>query len=222
METTNRGISISDKVKTIRSHFDYLTIWEFLQSKGIELYGKNFKLLEEDADLIIKLICWFIKDELQAKKLGIDLEKGILIVGPVGCGKTSLMNICRFLLSAEKRHSIKSCRDISFEFMKDGHDIFHRYTKGSFRQDQFEPKIFCFDDLGLESKMNFYGNECSVMGEILLSRYDLYHSFGMMTHITTNLNSDEIEQRYGHRVRSRCRELFNLIAFPADTPDKRK
>ena len=218
----NSEILIPHQVKIIRSHFSYSTTWTFLQSKGVELYGKNFELLEQDADLIIKLICWFIKDELQANKLGIDLSKGIMINGPVGCGKTSLMNIFRFLLPTQKRHSIKSCRDVSFEFMKDGHEIFHRYTKGSFHQEKFESKTYCFDDLGLETKMNFYGNECLVMSEILLCRYDLFHSFGMITHITTNLNSDEIEARYGLRVRSRCRELFNLIAFPSGSPDKRK
>lgn len=126
-----------------------------------------------------------------------------------------------FLHSAEKRHSIKSCRDVSFEFMKDGHDIFHKYTRGSFHQQPFEPRTYCFDDLGLESTMNFYGNQCSVMAEILLSRYDLFHSFGMITHITTNLNSSEIEERYGARVRSRMRELFNLVSWPAKAADKR-
>lgn len=70
--------------------------------------------------------------------------------------------------------------------------------------------------------MNFYGNECSVMAEILLTRYDLFHSFGMITHLTTNLNSSEIEEKYGKRVRSRMRELFNLLAWPADAQDKRK
>ena len=60
------------------------------------------------------------------------------------------------------------------------------------------------------------------MGEIILSRYDYFHAFQMLTHITTNLNSAEIENRYGLRVRSRMRELFNLIAFPSGTLDKRK
>ncbi|MEO6669465.1 MAG: hypothetical protein ABIN36_08315 [Ferruginibacter sp.] len=210
------------QIKEIKSPFNYSQIWNFLHDKGIELYGKKFRLYEEDVEIILKLIAWFTKDTEMAHKRQIDLEKGILLVGPVGCGKTTLMNICRFLLSAEKRHSIKSCRDVSFEFMKDGHDIFHRYTKGSFHQEKFEPKVYCFDDLGLESNMNFFGNQCSVMAEILLSRYDLFHSFGMITHITTNLNSTEIEERYGQRVRSRCRELFNLIAYPSNTPDKRK
>ena len=215
-------LTIPPLIHQTKSQFNYPQIWTFLSDKGTELYGKKFRLYPEDAEIIIKLISWFIKDEEVAQKTCIDLEKGILLVGPVGCGKTSLMNICRFLLPAEKRHSIKSCRDVSFEFAKDGHESFHKYTRGSFNPSNYEPKTWCFDDLGLESPMNFYGNQCSVMAEILLSRYDLFHSFGMITHITTNLNSSEIEERYGNRVRSRMRELFNLINYPSYSNDKRK
>ena len=214
--------TIPIKVQKIKSEFNYCAIWTFLQDKGIELFGKNFQLFPEDTELILKLISWFIRDDAATKEAAIDLGKGILLTGPVGCGKTALMNVCRFLLPADQRHTIKSCRDISFDFMKDGHDIFHRYTKGSFKQEKFEPKTFCFDDLGLESTMNFYGNECSVMAEILLSRYDFFHSFGMITHITTNLNSTELGERYGLRVRSRMREIFNLISFDHGTADKRR
>jgi hypothetical protein len=39
--------------------------------------------------------------------------------------------------------------------------------------------------------------------------------------MTTNLSSSEIEDYYGLRVRSRLREMFNLIAFPSSTKDKR-
>jgi hypothetical protein len=82
-----------------------------------------------------------------------------MLVVPVGCGKTSLMNLCRFLLAADKRHTIKSCRETTFEFIKEGYDISHRYTKGSFSPQAFEPKTYCFDDLGLENVMNYYGNQ---------------------------------------------------------------
>ena len=44
----------------------------------------------------------------------------------------------------------------------------------------------------------------------------------MVTHLTTNLNSIEIEKQYGLRVRSRLREMFNLVAFPGDAMDKRR
>ncbi|MDW3197063.1 MAG: hypothetical protein R8G66_32090 [Cytophagales bacterium] len=51
------------------------------------------------------------------------------------------------------------------------------------------------------------------MSEILLSRYDLFISQGMLTHLTTNLNSNEIEELYGNRVRSRVREMMNLVGY---------
>ncbi|MGV8830202.1 MAG: ATPase, partial [Breznakibacter sp.] len=84
------------------------------------------------------------------------------------------------------------------------------------------PKIYCFDDLGTELTLKHFGQECNVMTEILSSRYEHYIHNDMITHITTNLNADEIEEVYGLRVRSRLRQMCNLIAFPPDTPDKRK
>jgi energy-coupling factor transporter ATP-binding protein EcfA2 len=220
-ESSKTKILIPDQVKIIQSPYDYAAAWAFLHDKGVELYGKKFRLYEEDTEIIIKLIAWFTKDQLQADKLQIELSKGILLLGPVGCGKTSLMNICRFLLPADQRHSMKSCREVTFEFIKDGYDVIHRYTKGSFSTHKYDPKTICFDDLGLENIMNYYGNNCSVIGEILLSRYDLFHGFGMLTHLTTNLNSNEIETLYGIRVRSRMREMFNLVPYGLNAKDKR-
>jgi len=90
----------------------------------------------------------------------------------------------------------------------------------SFKYNQ--PKTYCFDDLGTENKLKHFGNECNLMAEILLSRYDLFISSKLLTHITTNLSASEIETLYGNRVRSRMREQFNLIAFDKNTNDKRK
>ena len=38
----------------------------------------------------------------------------------------------------------------------------------------------------------------------------------------THLNTKELENKYGGRVRSRLRAMFNLISFNAETTDKRK
>jgi hypothetical protein len=59
------------------------------------------------------------------------------------------------------------------------------------------------------------------MAEILLSRYDLFISKKLKTHISTNLSATEIEKQYGNRVRSRLRQMVNLIAFDKSAPDKR-
>jgi chromate transporter len=83
---------------------------------------------------------------------------------------------------------------ISFEFIKGGFSVIYKYSRSTFNYDI--PKIYCFDDLGTENNLKYYGNDCNVMAEILLSRYDLFVSRHMITHITTNLNSTEIEDIY--------------------------
>lgn len=79
---------------------------------------------------------------------------------------------------------------------------------------------YCFDDIGLEAKGKHFGQDCNVMGEILISRHELYLKSKKLTFGTTNLNANEIEERYGSRVRSRMRQLFNLVAFDKNCVDK--
>ena len=55
----------------------------------------------------------------------------------------------------------------------------------------------------------------------MLSRYDLFLDRTIKTHATTNLNAQELEELYGSRVRSRMRQLFNLVAYDRGSGDKR-
>ncbi len=204
----------------IKSHYNYQEITQWLEVKGQELYGNHFKIQENDYPIVYKLIAYFLRDEPTCFQYNINLNKGILLSGPIGCGKTSLMNLMKYLAKTEHKFSVKPCRDISFEFIQDGYEIIHRYSKGKLYQ--AEPRNYCFDDLGTENNLKYFGNECNVMAEILLSRYDLFISKKLQTHITTNLSASEIEKNYGNRVRSRLRELCNLIAFDRNSIDKRK
>jgi DNA replication protein DnaC len=166
------------------------------------------------------LLVYFLKDKENAQKFSISHKKGILLTGPVGSGKTTLMGLFRLFLPKEYRYPVKPCRDISFEFIQDGYSTILKYSNLAFVNDS--PRTHCFDDLGTESSLKYYGNECNVMAEILLSRYDLYMHRAMITHLTSNLASDEIESMYGTRVRSRMREMFNLITFDKNASDKRR
>ena len=160
-----------------------------------------------------------MKDEATCFQYNIKLNKGILLSGPVGCGKTTLMNLMKYLTPSEHKFFVKPCRDISFEFIHDGYQIIHKYSKGKLYES--EPKTICFDDLGTENNLKYYGNECNVMAEILLSRYDIFTTKKIQTHVTTNLSASEIENVYGNRVRSRLREMINLIGFERNINDKR-
>lgn len=191
----------------------------WIEKKGVELYGNHFRIVENDHSVIYRLIAYFLKDQETAFRYNINLDKGIILSGPVGCGKTSLLNIMKYLTPTGNKFSVKPCRDISFEFIKDGYEVIHRYANGKLYGT--EAKIYCFDDLGIENNLKYYGNECNVMAEVLLSRYDIYIAKRIPTHLTTNLSASEIEQHYGIRVRSRLREMCNLIAFENKIKDKR-
>jgi len=195
-----------------------------LQTKGKEIFGENFHIVPEDYEVVHKLFTWFMKDETQVQQYGINLNKGILLTGPIGCGKTSLMTLMRILVPPQQRFGIKSCREITFDFIKDGYEIIQRYSSYAYTNSISPPRphIHCFDDLGAENSLKYFGNQCNVMGEILLSRYDHFINNHMLTHATTNLSASELENFYGNRVRSRMREMFNLIAYDSGAKDKRK
>ncbi|TXI64307.1 MAG: ATPase [Flavobacterium sp.] len=199
--------------------YNYPEIIQWLEQKGNQNYGDNFKIVEDDIPIITTLLVYFLNDEIMAKTIEIDLNKGILLSGPIGCGKTSLMNLMRYVPEQERKFILKPTREISFEFIKEGYDVIQRYSSGNKLQSGI--KNYCFDDLGTENNLKYFGNECNVIGEILLSRYDLFINKKIITHITTNLSASEIEAAYGNRVRSRLRQMLNLIAFNPITKDKR-
>jgi len=203
----------------IKSNYNYTEIIVWLEKKGVELYGNHFKIYETDYPIIYKLVAYFLKDEPTCFQHDIDLNKGILLSGPVGCGKTSLLNLMKHLTPTEHKFIVKPCREISFEFIKEGYEVIQRYSSGNKLNNGI--KNYCFDDLGTENNLKYFGNECNIMGEILLSRYDLFINKKIITHITTNLSAGEIENQYGNRVRSRLRAMLNLISYDKSTPDKR-
>ena len=211
--------STQQPTKTIQSHYNYNQVLEWLENKGKDLFGNQFTVLEQDHPIYFRLMAYFLNDEQTCFQFGIDPSKGILLTGPVGSGKTTIMNLMKYLAPAEQKFYVKPCRDISFEFIQDGYEVIHRYSRG--KHNQCDPKIICFDDLGLENNLKYFGNECNVMGEILLSRYDIFIAKKITTHITTNLSATEIEAAYGNRLRSRLRQMVNLIAYNASTSDKR-
>jgi len=193
--------------------YDFDKMLVYLNAKGKLLFGKKFRIYEEDRNILFKLCNYYIKDEANCKKLGIDIDKGILLSGPVGCGKTSLIKLLRHIVPHRKPYEVIPTRNIAFAFNNIGYKIIEAYG---------DKKFYCFDDLGVEPTGRHFGKDCNVMGEILLSRYELFLNHNIQTHATTNLNAKELEERYGNRVRSRMRQLFNLVAFDKGAGDKRK
>lgn len=220
MKNQNPHIIVEDSVQYALGElqgnqilYDFEKILIYLNAKEKQLFGNKFKIYTEDRETLFKLCNYFIKDETNCKKLNIDPNKGILLTGPVGCGKTSLMKLLQHIIPHHKSYKIIPTRNITFAFNHTGYKTIEHFGNNNF---------YCFDDLGIEPTGRYFGKDCNVIGEILLSRYDLFLEYKIKTHATSNLNAQELEERYGNRVRSRMRQLFNLVAFDKDSVDKRK
>ena len=218
----NPPISMQLPEKVIESRYDYNKIIPWFRRKASKFIGKEYVISESEKGIIFALLAWMLKDDLVAKEMNFDLNKGILLSGPIGCGKTTLFKILRHCNLPAAKYGIVSTRHIVSEFMQSGYEILEKYSNGNLSHDIRTPKAYCFDDLGTETTSKYFGNDCNVMAEILLTRYDLFVEKGIITHITTNLSATEIESQYGNRLRSRMREMFNLFGYEESSGDKRK
>lgn len=93
--------------------YDFNKIITYLNVKGKLLFGGKFKIYPEDREILFSLCSYFIKDKSTCEKLGIDIHKGILLTGPVGCGKTSLIRLLKHIVP-HQRHTRLSPPEILF------------------------------------------------------------------------------------------------------------
>lgn len=188
------------------------------QLKEMLINDSTFQI-DEFNELIVWQMCLYFSNDVRSS---LNKDKGLLLYGGIGCGKTTLISFFRGVV--KNSFIIKSARTISYEYSQYGSESILKYNSlikiGS--PSGYIGVGICFDDLGTEVDKKHYGNESNCMAEILLNRYDNHRNLKGKTHVTTNLNTTELEERYGQRVRSRLREMFNVLIFPENSPDRRK
>jgi len=181
--------------------------WENIQKKKWIRTPENEKVTD--------LISQHLTGDERFEKAGYSLDKGLLLAGGVGVGKTTIMQL--FSRNPKYSYIIIPCRRIANIFTESGIDSIDEFCGEALptADNPFRANTYgiCFDDLGTESKRKNFGNEVNVMQEIILSRYDAKMVLKNKTHITTNLSADSIKESYGERVSSRMREMFNVIVF---------
>lgn len=188
-----------------------------------EEYWQGFKQwwqTDDDNAAIIQNICYYFSEDVKFKG---NLEKGLLLVGGVGVGKSTLMEF--FKKNQRSSYRMLSCREIESDFAMEGEKSVSYCSYDipiSTNSDPFGHQVIgiCFDDLGTEANGKYFGKEKNLMAEIILNRYDNKLPF-CRTHITTNLTAMQIKDQYGTRVTDRMREMFNIISFDPNAKSRR-
>lgn len=199
------------------------TLIKFCHRFYVERFGKEFIVDENNRSLFIKLSHYF-SGNTDFNVGDYSLDKGIMIMGNVGVGKTELMKF--FQKNKKSCYKVISCINVADDYLiyNEDNELEKIYsTPNKMAVNDFS--VFyqkytgnCFDDLGTEEVKNSFGNKKNVMADVIMAIYNK-KDFSRF-HITTNLSAEEIESMYGSRVKSRLREMFNV--FSLQGKDRRK
>ncbi len=150
-----------------------------------------------------------------AKWLTGDYKPGLMLSGIVGNGKTTLVRAVAQLIGLvygsnqynyEDRRVLKAVTALELADMAKENPDAYRAIKNA--------KLLAIDDVGVEPALvKNWGNEISPFVETIYHRYDRQ----LFTIMTSNLNPDDLEKRYGARIADRFTEMFDRIAFENNT-----
>ncbi len=177
-------------------------------------YEKDFgKIIADDKykDTLEKIFYSFLNHE------------SVLVIGPVGCGKTSILRTIANIFTIAKDPDYQSfgiapATRIASELKIES--IFKKYTnpiKGGILKNAG----WIYDDIGTEEDSNIYGNKSNVIQEIV-TILDNSHDMKGKFHFTSNLGYDQLKERYGERIISRLNGMCNVIIFDQNTQDFRQ
>lgn len=218
LEFEERQAQSRQRAKELTEPFDVRGLLNFCIRFYTERFNKSFFLSSE----LIGPFAEYFTNDPDFEKRGYSLNKGILIMGNVGVGKTELMKF--FQKNKKQCYKVISCNEVADDYSHFKNDIAEVYStpiqKAMNDADVFFQREigYCFDDLGTEEIKNDYGNKKNVMADILMAIYNKKQFSKFF--ITTNLNSEEIIERYGSRINSRLREMFNVFVLEGN--DMRK
>lgn len=197
-----------------------LPYWNYFVQLG-KLRTPRFICDEYNAFTYSNLIRWAIADP-SCKALdpesGVpivaDLSKGIYISGKTGTGKSLALDLLREFVREYKGHGCYfngNYENLSWQNHR-ADDIVDRFCEGESLRWMKKATMLGIQDLGSEPTEAIYmGNRHELMRLILESRGD----YSTMTFVTSNfaMLSQELQKKYGDRVQSRCREMFNYYVL---------
>lgn len=175
----------------------------------------DYEVREDQKSILNDIVHWSLLD--YTGKL--DPDRGLLLWGDIGTGKSTLLKIireyCRIVrpcvdhmpYSFRITNVIDICAQFSDESRDGGYYAIQTYINS---------KGQAFDELGSETTpTGRWGNYENVMQYILQRRYDIRDE--SFTHATTNLSLDQIAEVYSDRIYDRCKEMFNFVEIHGKT-----
>lgn len=216
-------------------------IWNGFLQAFMAVNKREFIQNSETLANLEPILKYFVKDEtffsssnlvknINGKQLNNSFEKGLLIIGDYGNGKTTIMKCFEILFKRNFEIAIQDNWDNIHEWQKlrfkgcKSHDVVTEFESinspdgKDFFYKKYSRFRFYFDDVKKEKTASNYGKS-EVMRDLIEKRYDNQ----ALTYITCNYKEGyagdiqealiEFGERYGGHVYDRLFEMYNIIEF---------
>lgn len=151
----------------------------------------------------------------KVKRHGFRGDRGCILGGAVGNGKTTRLRLIADTLMVEYRDARDLCNDLAGVAPSDDRfrDLCNLQRFGRIEGDKWHlAHDLIIDDLGTEAAtQSAYGNKSDVMAAVIDARWRQWEDYGWRTYIATNLSSNDIRRAYGERTFSRVKGMCEFI-----------
>lgn len=144
--------------------------------------------------------------------VGVDIRQSTFITGPVGTGKTWLLNciLCDALADGFESARLESW--VWFQlYIRDTYKSASGKTELEVLKQYIVPPIICLDDIG--SGKDIEGKESEAARVNLYLLLDKRYYDNRTIHITSNLTIDQLGKKYDDRIASRIADMCEVIVL---------
>ena len=188
-ETKNRRAFLEISSEQFRQLF-ILNMNLIFSKKGHE---KNYMFDENNSEIISQIYFYLVG----SKQFKGDLNKGIMLSGSIGAGKTMIINgIINIIEALSTKRFIRTHAKRLTTVIKENSPDF------------LDKRPLFVDDIGKEEKtVNDFGTKINPVPDLFSIRYDN----SAWTFTTCNYQDDTLAEMYGETIVDRFSEMFNVM-----------
>jgi hypothetical protein len=191
--------------------------YQYLGSKFLyeasKTINKQYEINEHNKEIVWNLIKYFTGNESIY-----DLNKGIMLCGSVGYGKTTLLKSLRNYINELFPYNPNSFAITTKETIIKENELLECLYVDNVNENEYgvkikKPKNVAYNELGSDySELKNFGSQSNEIEKyFLMKRYDIFQDYNKLTHYTTNHLFKDLREIFPEKQIDRFKESCNII-----------